>query len=460
MQDPDELAAPSTRQATARVGGTRKVGSARLNLIPVDAQRLFVHWFIPAQQLRDALLGIQGQRAGARLRLRIFDIPASQPAAIGAGAPRQEYPAGGGWHEGFITLDRPGGAVVAALGIQDGQGQFSALLTSLVVTLPDAATASALEPAKAPTKSPDPALPHERRRTTVGESKRLAVVDSRKGGAKPSLERVLARVAQPVPPVPAVDAPKPSDAGDTETIEAPSAVDAPSPIPKAPEPTVQETTVPTLENAETQASPVSSVSAVESPVTPTVEARHDRGESYLPSEPAPSFDAPQPSGDPEKAERTPDETPERYASFFESARSDAGPFLLARIVVAGHIAEGFRVRLGPEPIVPAPGGAFTVIRPIEGTESAWSLLRHAASLPHSLDQPSLAVLAAEAERDAVLSLHTSIEVEGRLADPAHAFVLPAGVTADERGAFRFARALPTGAWFPPDLVVTVASTHG
>jgi hypothetical protein len=502
MQGPGDQTAPPQRPAGATADRARRVGSAQLNVVPVDSMRLFVHWFVPAEQLRHALTQVRGEGAGARLRLRILDVLPGGQAAL-ASEPRQELAAGGGWHEGFITLDRPGGSIVAALGIQDAHGAFSALLTSLVITLPDPAVPAAATTATPAKEQKIPQLgPARAQRARVLRS--VSVARSRRGGAEPSLRKILARFTEPEKPA-AADAaaattkapeappeqpaarPAPPEAerkhediarqatgdaiankpdtvaveergADTSTSisrdpvaqppaqapavppEPPVAVSAAQAAAAAPEPPVAP---PAEEETHAAPAPVSPASADDVSVSPAQETTPDGGEAG-----------------PERAEEeggiaaaTPD-IPERFASFFDAAGERDSAFLQAELVASGRLGDGHRLWIGNEEVVPHSGGTFSYRKKLEGAPLAWAFLLHAASMDEDASVPSLELIASHAEAHVPLTMRVSIEIEGRLESASHRSLLPSGVEADDSGRFSFIRQLPAGAWFLPQLILT------
>ncbi len=439
MQAPGEPSAspPPRRPAGARAERARKAGSAQLNVIPVDAMRLFVHWFVPADQLRRALTQVRGERAGARLRLRILDARPGGRSGL-ADEPRQEFAAGGGWHEGFVTLDRPGGSIVAALGIQDGRGAFSALLTSLVVTLPDPAATPA-PVAAAPAK--EQSIPQLK---TARGMPGVSVARSRRGGNEPSMSRILARFVEPETPPPAASqakhAPAPEMIASGERSE----------------PVARET------EATDQSAEITRVEIEPAPDTVTqagAAADDDAKPAETPATAAEAADADAradaaPAGETHPEPATSPDAPEHFASFFDHPAEGESAFLRARLVVSGRLGAGHRLRIGGEEITARPGGAFSYQKQLEGAPLAWAFLSQAAAMDADAGAPSLEVIAADASADVPLAMRVSIEIEGRLASPAHRFLLPPGIEADASGRFSFIRPLPAGAWFLPQLVLT------
>ncbi|MGH8020759.1 MAG: DUF4912 domain-containing protein [Opitutaceae bacterium] len=455
---------PPTRSAAVATERARKAGSAQLNVIPVDAMRLFVHWFVPAEQLRRALTQVKGERAGARLRLRILDVRGGEHPDLDD-EPRQDFAAGGGWHEGFITLNRPGGSIVVALGIQDGLGVFSALLTSLIVTLPDPAVA------------PAPAAPAHAREQVVPQLKPargghgIPAVRSRRGGNEPSMGRILARFTEPekTSPTASPQSVRPAAEAKPETTAAasepvietmrqktPSASASTGPPSTAVPPAAESAVTPTAADLPT---PYATVAEIDGAPTPT--AADDRaGSSEAIAASSPEFEKTDPESVSTEGERGPSsaapEAPERFASFFGPSSAGASAFLHARLVVGGRLAPGYRLRIGGEEIATNPGGGFSYQKQLEGAPLAWAFLQQAAAMDEDASVPSLEVIAAEAEAEAPLAMSVSIEIEGQLESASHRFLLPPGIETDASGRFSFIRPLPAGAWFLPQLVLTTA----
>lgn len=104
------------------------VDPVHLYLIPVDPHRVFVRWMVKPEGL--ALAGLNREAAESRLALRFFRDGADPSAPI------DEFPAESGYHEGFFSLNQPGGTIKAGLIVKGARGGFDLLTISESVTLP------------------------------------------------------------------------------------------------------------------------------------------------------------------------------------------------------------------------------------------------------------------------------------------------------------------------------------
>ena len=382
-----------------------RAADTHLNIIPVDPHRLFVHWWVAPETLARARREAAGPADGATLTLRILRL--DEPAN-GAGASAvEEFPLGAGWHERFFSLRAPGGRVAGALGIKDAAGQFTAMLTTLPVTLPQAPAvngrsnghAAPPKPAEvrpAAPVTPPPAAPVLDEQAILARATRLE-------GLPPELSRL------PDPP---------AAAPETVRDERPAAPPAAPPE----TPALNERRV--------------LLAALAADLTAVPAARS-----------APPMVA---------AGATPAATASRLASQVESPPSGAPVELQAVLVISGRVKPGHRLRLGAQEVAVRPDGSFACQHRVEYFPAAWSLLLQAAARPESGATPSLELLARLPDAGALLTMDSCVEIEGRVVDPAYRAFLPAGVNVDAAGRFRLVRALPPGALFLPHLVLVGA----
>lgn len=127
--------APSLQEA--RTPDARVSTLVDLHIIPVDSHRLFAHWHVDAEVIAKAEREISGKPQDTHLALRVFDVVEGDGGQRATDF-REDFPANAGWHEGFFSLQNPGGSVVAALGIKNATNQFTPLVTTLPVSMPDA----------------------------------------------------------------------------------------------------------------------------------------------------------------------------------------------------------------------------------------------------------------------------------------------------------------------------------
>ena len=387
-----------------------RAADTHLNLIPVDPHRLFVHWWVAPETLARARREVAGPAEAATLTLRILRL--DEPAN-GAGAPAaEEFPLGAGWHERFFSLRAPGGRVAGALGIKDAAGQFTAMLTTLPVTLPQAPATNGrsnghaappkpaeARPAAAP--PPPPAAPVLDEQAILARAARLE-------GLPPELSRL------PDPPT-MVEAP----AVAPETVRD----ERPAPPPAAP------------------------------PETPALNERRVLLAALAAELTAPLLPRENPAALPVASGLAQAATASRLASQVESPLPGAPVELQAVLVISGRVKPGHRLRLGAQEVAVRPDGGFTCQHRVEYFPAAWSLLLQAAARPESGATPSLELLARLPDAGALLTMDSCVEIEGRVVDPAYRAFLPAGVKADAAGRFRLVRALPPGALFLPHLVL-------
>ncbi len=397
---------PRSVRAAAPAATARRLD---LHVIPVDSHRLFTHWFVAPEILAD-LLGRAGEVAADHpLTLRLYRAGPDAHGRRELGF-LQDYPAPGGWHEGFISLDRPAASVAAALGYFDAGHEFQTLVSTLPVSMPASPGRSPpppprpLETAELHPPSPAPAPPPAH---VHGDMLDEAAI-LKAAGADLLLPLELRSLAE-----------LPAAAATIPRIETwPASRES---LPETPALNEREVVLRVLRDA---------VAAAHEP-RPTAPRP-----APAPAEPA----SPAPAAD-------------RLASNFECS-ADAAPVRLeATLVLSGRLLSGHRLRIGDREIVPKPGGAFTCRHPLAGFESAWALLLHAATESDGADAPSLELLSRLPDADAPLCLRSCVEIEGELRDPAYVARLPRGITVNPAGRFRIVRNLPAAALLLPNLVV-------
>lgn len=414
---PQDPPAPGSREPGAGDAAgpeTFRSADTHLNIIPVDPHRLFVHWWVAPETLERARHDVAAP-AAATLTLRILRLDDPVNGDGPAAGEAEDFALGAGWHEQFFSLRAPGGRVAGALGIKDGAGQFTAMLTSLPVALPQAPATNGhavpAEPAaKAAESSPPAIAPPAPPPPALDEAAILARA-ARLEGLPPELRRL------------------PGDAPESA---------APAPV-----------------NDELSASPPAAP-----PDTPAVNERRVVLAAFaadLTSNPASPEKPVAAPGGPIPA---PAATSSRLASRVETAPAEAPVQLQAVLVISGRVRPGHRLRLGAGEVAVRPDGTFTCQQRVDYFPAAWSLLLQAAAQPETGATPSLELLARMPEAGALLTLDSCVEIEGQVSDPGYRAFLPVGVNLDAAGRFRLVRALPPGALFLPHLVLISAGETG
>ena len=402
QQQPRRSAQPKGGSGPAGAPAAR-AAETHLNLIPVDPHRLFVHWWVAPETLERARREVAGPADGATLTLRILRL--DEPAN-GAGAPAvEEFPLGAGWHERFFSLRAPGGRVAGALGIKDTSGRFTAMLTTLPVTLPQAPAANGHANGHAAPAKPAEAPSVVAAAAPVLDEQAILARAGRLEALPPELRHLPEQPAETEPPAPVRD-------------------ERPALPPAAPPET------PALNERRVLLAAL----AAELAAGPAARS--------APSSTAPGV--------------APAATSSRLASHVETPPSAAPVELQAVLVISGRVKPGHHLRLGAQEVAVRPDGTFTCQHRVDYFPAAWSLLLQAAARPESGATPSLELLARLPDAGALLTLDSCVEIEGRVVEPAYRAFLPAGVTVDAAGRFRLVRALPPGALFLPHLVLVDA----
>ena len=413
---PQDPPAPGSREPGADpASGPEAFRSAdtHLNIIPVDPHRLFVHWWVAPETLEQARQDLAAP-AVATLTLRILRL--DEPANGDAPPAEEDFTLGAGWHEQFLSLRAPGGRVAGALGIKDGAGRFTAMLTTLPVALPQAPAANGhTRPAEVPVRSAEPPPP------SVAPSLPPPVLDedailaraARLEGLPPELRRLPGNAA---------------GAAEVAEVASPDAVRDELPAPPPDTPTVNERRVVLAAfAADLAAKPVPRENPVAVPAAPS---------------PAPAA------------------TSSRLASQIGAMPAEAPVQLQAVLVISGRVRPGHRLRLGAGEVAVRPDGSFTCQQRVDYFPAAWSLLLQAAAQPETAVTPSLELLARMPDAGALLTLDSCVEIEGQVSDPGYRAFLPPGVNPDAAGRFRLVRTLPPGALFLPHLVLVGAEDTG
>jgi len=414
----------------------RTIGLARLHIIPVDAHRLFAHWYVPSELLASALRE-SGSEGESQLALRVFDVVTSESGERMT-KPREDFPAGSGWHDGFISLETPGGSVAATLGVKNARGELSPILTSLAVTLPEAPHVPAFKPGEAksenfpvrtpppraaifPTKQPEPsALPvHPLRKPAIQRPVDIDVLDE---------PRIIAAVAGPLDLPPELRRVPRSKSEQAEASEEhPDAAKALGHAISATPALDERLVVAKVLTSSAEEAGEGDVSETGAPATAKPSTASDATESGNPSQ--------------------------RLASNFDSESGVVPIRLRAQLIINGTLQPDHRLRIGNQEVTVRPGGSFTYRKPLHSFPLAWSFLLHVVSGEGEADHPSVELLSRMPDVSAPLSLRSTIEIEGQVTDPEYLGLLPAGVNVDSSGWFRIVRPLPAGAWFLPELAL-------
>ncbi len=149
---------------------------------------------------------------------------------------------------------------------------------------------------------------------------------------------------------------------------------------------------------------------------------------------------------------------EQLASQWEELWSAGAPLeVRAELILTGRLAPGMRLLLGHDEVTCAPGGFIHWSRRLEDFGQAWPLLQAGLTTPVVSAEPALRFFPAAGEAEPLLELQASLQVEGRVTDPAYVGRLPADLHPDGNGVFKLSRALPHGAVILPGLSLIAAS---
>ncbi len=411
-----------------------------VHLVPVDPHRVFAHWHIAPETLRNARdeAGAAGQNAG--LTLRLYRLGEDETGAREP-QPVEEFPAAAGWHEGFFSLREPGGTITAGIGVKQADESFRVLMMSRAVTLPEAMPGAFAPPPPIPPASakpaPAPPPPSPAKPQVLDEAAILA--------RTPRLAELPAELKK----LPDDEAAAAVLAAEYEPLRGKP---FPLSLPETPVLNERDVVATALEAAGIAATLPGSPAhpaQVSAPTDANVVAEAAAPEAGPAGEPSPAV----------RAQATPPPAPandassHRFASNFDPTGEQAPIRLEATLVITGRVQPGHRLRLGDREIALQPGGTFSVQQRLMSFDGAWALLLYAASRLAASEGPSLELLSAIPDAAAAATLHAYVSIEGELRDPGYLARLPGGITVDAAGRFRVVHALPFGALMLPHLVL-------
>jgi hypothetical protein len=133
---PDRTTHPLPRLAEVESAPQNPPGSY-LRILPMDPHRVFVYWKLSDTLTREAHRTVGRPAVPDRLLLRIFQLDGLNSGLSRASA-TETVPINRNRRETRVHLPRPGGYVVAFLGLQDRQGRFYPLVRSARAALPEA----------------------------------------------------------------------------------------------------------------------------------------------------------------------------------------------------------------------------------------------------------------------------------------------------------------------------------
>ena len=483
----DAPAAPENERRPVRTA------ESRLNLIPVDPHRVYASWFLAPPVLEDArrAAGEAAGEAGLTLRLeRVGHAGDGDP-----GARVQDYSAGEGWNERFLSLDQAGGTIFGSLGVRDGAGGFQAWLSSVPVTLPEAPARAEEPPGGMASRSPEP-----ERRATLPEPSPTPLAD-RAPLILPA-DETLGEPVEPVPgdeplpgneeteeethggPVhPVVSRPAPSTeavldewailqavAGGRGTVEAAAGLakaglpddlvrvipSEAQEAPLAPSAGIDEATAAHWAIWVGQRAAADAALALAGNGPGPGGSASGGAAGFLPGV-APVNGSPRPADVEGNAETgsavvagtggTATAAGGNAPSSFRLASQvvggvDPAPLRLkATLVIQGRVGPGLGLRIGPDPVTVRGDGGFTLQYPLDPLSAPTALLLDLIARPEEAPGPSLDLLGRMPSGGAALTLHTTVEIEGELNDPSYASFLPHSLGVDAAGRFRASRSL-------------------
>lgn len=364
-----------------------------LELLPVSPGRFHAHWRLKPDQIETGrqMLGVAPE--DARLVLRAYEFSGDNRDY--AHARTEDFSVHGLDNHGYFDLQGAPESVGGVLGLVNHHGHFRPLLRGDSVALP--------QPADEPAPAPEPTAPpasSQAPSTSLNES------------------QVLARL--------------------------PRLTDLPNELLKAPD---------ELAFFERSGDTVIEAASVELPGSVVLDesAVHDAVISgnckILPAEEASA------SGTADTAHKPSNErggASELLASQWSDSWDEHAPIhLRAELSVSGRLSPGLKLSLGGKVIRPLPGGYFKIVRKLNAFAEAWPLFSTIGLLEET---PEDAVeLLKDETGEAVLEIHASVFLEGRINDPDYLKFLPEGVTPDSDGRFSLHRTLPNGAVLLPGL---------